>query len=208
MAGTRSGYGVTLALALGPAIALGLARFGYSLLLAPMRVSLHWSFTIAGALSTANSAGYLAGAVLAGPLTRRWGARKAFVLATCLSALLLLATAASRRSAALLSVYSAGIGAGIVMSGAGVPWLLAVASPAGWRLGWVLLGGLAALGCVIAVPAALSCGEPPVPAGPGGRWPAARLAPLLACYVLFGVGYIGYFTFIVAWLQGRGASPG
>jgi predicted MFS family arabinose efflux permease len=245
-AGWRSGYGTALALALGPAIALGLARFGYSLLLAPMRASLHWSFTMAGALSTANSAGYLAGAVLAGPLTRRWGARKAFVLATCLSAMSLLATAATsdsltlfglraaagvsgavsfiagaalvaqvsppgsvRRSATLLSVYSAGICAGIVISGAGVPWLLAaVSSPAGWRLGWVMLGGLATLGCAVAAPAAWSCGEPPVPAGPGGRWPAARLAPLLACYVLFGVGYIGYFTFIVAYLQGRGASPG
>ncbi len=241
----RSGYGAAFALALGPAVALGLARFGYSLLLAPMRTSLHWSFTVAGALSTANSAGYLAGAVLAGPLTRRWGARKAFVVATCLSALSLLATAATRgslmlfglrtvagvsgavsfiagaalvaqvsplgsvrRSAALLSVYSAGIGAGIAISGAGIPWLLAaVSSPAGWRLGWVLLGGLATLGCVIAVPAANACGEP-TQAGPGGHWPMARLGPLFCCYTLFGVGYIGYFTFIVAYLQGRGASPG
>ncbi|HLM89317.1 MAG TPA: YbfB/YjiJ family MFS transporter [Streptosporangiaceae bacterium] len=39
----------------------------------------------------------------------------------------------------------------------------------------------------------------------------ARLRPLFACYALFGIGYIGYigyFTFIVAYLQGRGASPG
>lgn len=243
---TRSGYGVALTLALGPAVSLGLARFGYALLLAPMRASLHWSFTIAGALGTANSAGYLAGAVLAGPLTRLWGARNPFMLATCLTALSLLATAATtgslmlfglrtaagmsgaisfiagtalvaqisppgsvRRSAALLSVYSAGIGAGIVISGAGVPWLLAaVPSPAGWRLGWIVLGGLAVLACIFAVPAARSCHRRPVWGGSGGPWPAAWLTPLLTCYVLFGIGYIGYLTFIVAYLQGRGASPG
>jgi predicted MFS family arabinose efflux permease len=183
--------------------------------------------------------------VLAGPLTRRWGAKKAFALGTGLSALSLLATAAAssslalfglrvivgvsgavsfiagaalvaqvsppgsvRRAAALLGVYTAGIGAGIVISGAGVPWLLAaVASPNGWRVGWLLFGGLATLASVIAVPAALSREERTVSPGPAGRWPSARLAPLLACYVLFGAGYIGYFTFIVAYLQGRGASP-
>jgi predicted MFS family arabinose efflux permease len=242
----RSGYGIALALALGPAVALGLARFGYALLLAPMRTSLHWSFTTAGALSTLNSVGYLAGALLAAPVIRWWGARLTFLAGIGLSALSMLATAVAtgapelfglrtaagisgaacfiagtalvakvsppgsvRRAAALLSIYPAGIGVGIVISGAVVPWLLAaVSSPSGWRWGWVLFGGLGLLGFIVTVPAVRSCDEPPVRSRTHERWRVAGLAPLLACYVLFGVGYIGYLTFVVAYLQGRGASPG
>src|SRR5260370_6537704 len=126
----RSGYGAALALALGPAIALGLARFGYSLLLAPMRASLHWSFTMAGALSTANSAGYLAGAVLAGPVTRWCGARKAFVLGTCLCAMSLLATAATNDSLTLFGLRAAAGVSGAVTFIVGAA-LVAQVSPAG-----------------------------------------------------------------------------
>ncbi|MGH9054723.1 MAG: YbfB/YjiJ family MFS transporter [Acidimicrobiales bacterium] len=50
-------------LALGPAVALGLARFAYALLLPAMRTDLHWSYTQAGALNTANALGYFAGAI-------------------------------------------------------------------------------------------------------------------------------------------------
>ncbi|MGH3781376.1 MAG: hypothetical protein ACRDRO_12310, partial [Pseudonocardiaceae bacterium] len=38
---------VALGLAVGPAVALGFARFAYALLLPPMRSSLHWSFATA-----------------------------------------------------------------------------------------------------------------------------------------------------------------
>src|ERR1700750_3333276 len=53
------------------AVSLGLARFSYALLLPPMRAELHWSYFVAGAMNTANAAGYLAGALLA----PRWFAR-------------------------------------------------------------------------------------------------------------------------------------
>jgi MFS family permease len=138
-AGYRSRYGAALALALGPAIALGLARFGYSLLLAPMRVSLHWSFTMAGALSTANSAGYLAGAVLAGPLTRWWGTRKAFVLATCLSAMSLLATAATSDSLTSFGLRAAAGVTGAVTFIAGAALVAQVSPPGSGRRSATLL---------------------------------------------------------------------
>ena len=47
---------------MGPAVALGLARFAYALLLPAMRADLSWSFADAGAMNTANAVGYLAGA--------------------------------------------------------------------------------------------------------------------------------------------------
>ena len=48
---------LAVCLSLGSAIALGLARFSYALLLPPMKADLGWTFAQAGALNTANAAG-------------------------------------------------------------------------------------------------------------------------------------------------------
>jgi sugar phosphate permease len=55
--------------------ALGLARFGYTMLLPPMQAALGLDNTQAGALATANLAGYLALAVLGGVLASHVGPR-------------------------------------------------------------------------------------------------------------------------------------
>ena len=59
----RSLWGMAFALSLGAAISLGMARFSYGLLLPPMRDDLAWSYTLAGAMNTANALGYLLGAM-------------------------------------------------------------------------------------------------------------------------------------------------
>src|ERR1700710_183808 len=69
---------IVAGLAMGPAIALGLARFAYALLLPAMRADLGWSFADAGSMNTANAAGYLAGALIAAPIGRRFGDKVAF----------------------------------------------------------------------------------------------------------------------------------
>jgi hypothetical protein len=48
-------------LAMGTAAALGLARFAYGLLVPSMRAELGWTLAQAGAQTTANGLGYLAG---------------------------------------------------------------------------------------------------------------------------------------------------
>lgn len=235
--------GIALGLALGPAVAIGLARFAYALLLPSMRTALHWSFATAGAMNTANALGYLAGALAAAPMARRYGSRRAFLASLAVTAVSLLATAASadvgvlvglrllagvsgavgfitgaglvaqlgsgsspRRATLLLGIYFAGGGAGIVVSGLAVPALLAAAGAGtGWRWGWALLGALSLLALGGSTPAALASREPPAPPAGAARWPARRLAALLACYGLFGAGYIAYMTFIVAFLKGEGA---
>ena len=68
-----------LALALGAAVSLGLARFSYALLLGPMRDDLGWSYFTAGAMNTANAAGYLLGALLAPRWIARHGPKSALV---------------------------------------------------------------------------------------------------------------------------------
>lgn len=67
-------------LAMAPAVALGFARFAYALLLPAMRADLGWSYANAGAMNTANAAGYLVGALAAAAIAARWGLKTAFML--------------------------------------------------------------------------------------------------------------------------------
>ncbi|MFA7461351.1 MAG: YbfB/YjiJ family MFS transporter, partial [Trueperaceae bacterium] len=53
-----------LALGMGPGAAIGLGRFGYSLLLPAMQSALQLTLAQAGALGSANTGGYLVGAVI------------------------------------------------------------------------------------------------------------------------------------------------
>ena len=121
------------------------------------------------------------------------------------------------RSGLLLGLYYGGTGWGISLSALLVPGVLAVApGPHSWAWAWWAL----ALACVLAtvgmwwparalnalaVPTAAGAAAPAGPAPSGVRWLA--FAPALLGYGLFGVGYIGYMTFVVALLreQGRGA---
>lgn len=60
-------------LSLAPTIGLGIARFGYALVLPDMRDDLAWSYSAAGFMNTINAAGYLFGALGTAALTRRIG---------------------------------------------------------------------------------------------------------------------------------------
>jgi predicted MFS family arabinose efflux permease len=62
-----------LILSLAPTIGLGIGRFAYALVLPDMRESLHWSYSAAGFMNTINAVGYLAGALVASQLIRRFG---------------------------------------------------------------------------------------------------------------------------------------
>ncbi|PYE25436.1 putative MFS family arabinose efflux permease [Paraburkholderia silvatlantica] len=78
---------VVVGLAMGPAVALGLARFAYALLLPAMRADLGWSFANAGAMNTVNAAGYLVGALLAAPSGKRFGDKRVFAISLLLTVL-------------------------------------------------------------------------------------------------------------------------
>ena len=62
-----------LILSLTPTVGLGIGRFAYSLVLPDMRDSLGWSYSAAGFMNTINAAGYLAGALMASRLIKRYG---------------------------------------------------------------------------------------------------------------------------------------
>jgi predicted MFS family arabinose efflux permease len=224
---------VALGLALGPVVALGFSRFAYALLLPPMRDSLGWSYTQAGGINTANAIGYIAGAATAALVAKRLGDRRVFLWTLAASAVVLLLSAAvggygelfvlrvagglttamtfvigsalaARIRASLLPVYFAGVGAGVVLSGAFVPAALSIS---GWRLGWLVLGAIAV---AAVVPAWLAVrAVPDGHARPSSRLTGRELGMLrwaFISYILFGAGYVSYMTFSVALLHHEGMS--
>jgi predicted MFS family arabinose efflux permease len=62
-----------LILSLAPTVGLGIGRFAYALVLPDMRDALGWSYSAAGFMNTINAAGYLAGALIASKLVKRFG---------------------------------------------------------------------------------------------------------------------------------------
>src|SRR5262245_14379140 len=79
-----------LGLSTGAAVASGLSPFAYALLLPPMRADLGWTYVEAGALNTANGAGYIVGALIGAWTANRWGASRAFLARFSASVLVLL----------------------------------------------------------------------------------------------------------------------
>jgi predicted MFS family arabinose efflux permease len=119
---------VVVGLAMGPAVALGLARFAYALLLPLMRADLGWSFAIAGTMNTANAAGYLVGALVAAPSGKRLGDKPVFAVGMLLTALAVGASGLTANFSALLALrLVAGFtGALAFVSGAGLTSAAAV----------------------------------------------------------------------------------
>jgi predicted MFS family arabinose efflux permease len=101
-----------LILSLAPVIGLGIGRFAYALVLPDMRDTLGWSYSAAGFMNTINAVGYLAGALLASRMIRRFGLSQTLRWGT-LAALLSLALCAISGNFVVLSLARllAGIGA-------------------------------------------------------------------------------------------------
>jgi len=126
-----------------------------------------------------------------------------------------------RRSGLLLGLYYGGTGWGIVASALSVPWVLQALAhrPHAWAWAWWWLAALCVLATLglawvagalqrhdtgVTSTAAVTAATPAA-AGPVSLW---RFAPALAGYSLFGVGYIGYMTFVIALLRDQGNSSG
>lgn len=220
-----------------PFVALGLGRFAYGLLLQPMRSDLGWTYTDAGLLTTSNSIGYLIGAFAASKAIRRVGAVRAVriglwgmaasllvngltgafvpMLAIRLATGVFGAVAfvaggvlAARLSATdvrwTLVAYPAGAAAAIAVTAIVIPQIVVADSQ--WPLGWFFMAGLAVV-CALSFGTLLGRlrdserGTESV-----AKTPARLPRPELA-YGLFGLGYIAYVTFAVAYLEDGGATP-
>jgi predicted MFS family arabinose efflux permease len=249
---SRSLLGLAVALSLGAAVSLGVTRFAYGLLLPPMRADLQWSYTLAGAMNTANALGYLLGALATPRLMARFGPSALLVGGALLASLFmglsgfftdatallvqrLLAGIASafvfiaggllaarlgsqqpQRMGLLLGLYYGGTGLGIVLSALLVPAMLEAAAQVahGWAWAWwALAAACFAATAVLTWPARVLQTLTTPAAGAAGdgaevRFTWRAFAPGLAGYTLFGVGYIGYMTFVIALLREQGVGPG
>ena len=85
----QQGLWMAVVLSLSAAVSLGITRFAYGILLPPMRADLGWSYTLAGAMNTANAAGYLLGALSAPALMRRWSVPRVLVGGALVASLLM-----------------------------------------------------------------------------------------------------------------------
>ena len=239
-------------LSFGTAIALGITRFSYALLLPAMKADLGWSFAQAGAMNTANALGYLLGALAFPLVSRRWPVGLCFIAGCVLTAALMtigglvsdthallaqrvvtgissalifvgggvlaarLASAHPRDAGLVLGLYYGGAGSGIVVAALLVP-MTTFNGPHGWQWAWFALAAACALASIVAIAAARSIehSDPaqavptaPHAALPLGRSPLPwrRISFMLGGYALFGVGYIGYMTFLIALLRAAGMS--
>ena len=121
-----------------------------------------------------------------------------------------------QRMGLLLGLYYGGTGWGIVLSALLVPAVLAAAAaqgvPHGWAWAWWALALACAAATVVLVwPArVLAQVAPPVSTVASAHAPVdfhwRPFGFALAGYGMFGVGYIGYMTFVVALLREQGSS--
>ena len=124
------------------------------------------------------------------------------------------ARSGSSRGGLLLGIYYGGTGFGILLSALLVPQVLKAASdvPHGWAWAWWALAmASVAATCLLAWAGRAMPISPPHPArsaATGTAPPVAlrRFGWALAGYALFGMGYIGYMTFVIALLREQGAS--
>lgn len=235
-----------LALSLGAAISLGIARFSYALLLPPMRADLDWSYLLAGAMNTANALGYFIGALATPALLRRCGAQATLVAGAVLTALFMLLCGfvldadllllqrllagvtsalvfiaggllAARlgamhpgRTGFVLGLYYGGTGFGITASALLVPASIAAGDGAGgahaWQWAWLALGALCLLMAAVMAPAARGIESKVDAVNRAGGFRVRDFGYGLAGYFMFGVGYIGYMTFVIALLRDQGMS--
>lgn len=235
--------------------AIGLGRFGYTMILPDMRQGLGLGYTAMGTLATGNFIGYLAFAVLGGYLASRFGTRlviavsvlvtgvtmaltgvaSGFVLALVARTLTGMGSAGAnvpvmgllsswfgrRRRGMASGIAVAGGGIGMVATGWLVPWIVARAPEAGWRISWYVLGGIAVIIGVAAwlllrdTPSRLGLepigfedatsisqpgSGPPPDIAAGALYTSPVLLHLGSIYAAFGVSYAIYVTFFAAYL--------
>lgn len=122
---------VIVGLAMGPAVALGLSRFAYALILPSMRTDLGWNFADAGTMNTVNATGYLIGALMAVPLSKRLGDKHVFGVSLLLTTIAVgMSGMSSDFSVLLMLRLAAGFtGALAFVSGAGLASAVSIGGP-------------------------------------------------------------------------------
>lgn len=225
---------VPWALSGSAAVTVGFGRFGYALILPAMQSGLDLNYTQAGWLNTSNSLGYLLGSILTVLLVGRLGNRRLLVAGLLVTTLSLLASGltshlvvlnllrfltgvasawaficggvlASTLGARAMVIYFGGGGSGMLLTGLTLPWLFEFTGVGAWPWAWV---GMALVCTPISAAAIAATRYSVEPSTPDTRvsWPLRPCLKSFMAYFLFGLGYLVYMTFSVAWVRQHGSA--
>ena len=113
-----------------------------------------------------------------------------------------------QRAGLLIGIFYGGTGLGIVLSALLVPVALAAAThhgaAHGWQWAWIVLGAVCLLATALMAPLSAQIDGAPSAQNTQGNFRIKPFAFGLAGYLMFGVGYIGYMTFVIALLKEQG----
>lgn len=114
-----------------------------------------------------------------------------------------------RNNALSIALYFGfGGGLGIALSGATLPLMLETYGPSSWPWAWIAVG----VTCLVFTPPSVWAAEqlhpPTSKAPPKAAVPTRRILGEMAGYAGFGMGYIVYLTFLVAWMRAHDFSVG
>ena len=101
----------------------------------------------------------------------------------------------------VLGLYYGGTGVGIVVSALVVPALCARVTPHAWQGAWMALGVAALAATLVTGLATRALGSTHAASAVRARFDWTRFACGLGGYFMFGLGYIGYMTFVVTLLR-------
>ena len=119
-----------------------------------------------------------------------------------------------RLASTTTAIYFAGGGIGFILCGATIPLLLDAAGPSAWPQAWIWMGVAGLVAFALCTWAARQVDEPNVetPSASSNKVAASEgvkhLRPALFAYALFGLGYIAYMTFVIAWIRDHGGGTG
>lgn len=131
-----------------------------------------------------------------------FGAAIAFVAGGALAATI--GMAHPDRSSYLLSLFYAGPGMGILLSGLIAPFTLQAFGAGSWWIVWLVLGVAAVLLGLPLLRRLVDAAE-----GASTDAPSVAIRPMwifLVAYFMFGAGYIAYMTFMIAYVRDGGGS--
>src|SRR5580698_5155667 len=129
------------------------------------------------------------------------GAAVGFVSAGALAATI--AQSRPERANFLLSLFYAGPGLGIVLSGLIAPFVLQALGPGSW---WVVWWAMTALSVAMTLPLLLTRfgTDADMPDPTPVKFAMKPVLIYLVAYFLFGAGYIAYMTFMIAYVRDAG----
>jgi len=108
-----------------------------------------------------------------------------------------------QRATTTIAIFFAGGGFGLILCGIALPLMTQALSDTSWPLAWQAMGVISLLMAAASSWAALRIDEPSASSG-AASWHLRNFVPQMLAYMCFGLGYIGYMTFVIAWVRENG----